>query len=83
MIPPGARLSVRAVDVGHEGTHAPSRIPAGGAGLEWEPRLRGGQTKGQDFGPEDHPTMLQTYDEKNRDILVNINGTLVHRDQAG
>jgi len=27
--------------------------------------------------------MLQTYDEKNRDILVNINGTLVHRDQAG
>ena len=27
--------------------------------------------------------MLQTYNEKNRDLLVNINGTLVHRDQAG
>lgn len=27
--------------------------------------------------------MLQKYSELNRDILVNINGTLVHRDQAG
>jgi branched-chain amino acid aminotransferase len=27
--------------------------------------------------------MLQTFNEKNRDILVNINGTLVHRDRAG
>src|SRR5438132_1151207 len=27
--------------------------------------------------------MLQTYDERNRDLIVNINGTLVHRDQAG
>jgi branched-chain amino acid aminotransferase len=27
--------------------------------------------------------MLQTYNEKNRDLLVNINGKLVHRDQAG
>ena len=27
--------------------------------------------------------MLQTFDERNRDILVNINGRLVHRDQAG
>jgi branched-chain amino acid aminotransferase len=27
--------------------------------------------------------MLQTYNEKNRDLLVNINGVLVHRDQAG
>jgi len=27
--------------------------------------------------------MLQTYNEKNRDLLVNINGTLVHRDRAG
>jgi len=27
--------------------------------------------------------MLQTWDERNRDLLVNINGTLVHRDQAG
>ena len=27
--------------------------------------------------------MLQTFHEKNRDLLVNINGTLVHRDQAG
>ena len=27
--------------------------------------------------------MLQTFNEKNRDLLVNINGTLVHRDQAG
>jgi branched-chain amino acid aminotransferase len=26
--------------------------------------------------------MLQTYNEKNKDLLVNINGTLVHRDQA-
>lgn len=27
--------------------------------------------------------MEQTYSEKNRDLIVNINGTLVHRDQAG
>src|SRR5947208_16365066 len=27
--------------------------------------------------------MLQTYNEKNRDLLVNINGRLIHRDQAG
>lgn len=27
--------------------------------------------------------MLQTFNEKNRDLLVNINGELVHRDQAG
>lgn len=27
--------------------------------------------------------MLQTFDERNRDLLVNINGRLVHRDQAG
>jgi len=27
--------------------------------------------------------MLQTFNEKNRDILVNINGELIHRDKAG
>src|SRR5215217_7691962 len=27
--------------------------------------------------------MLQTFDSRNRDILVNINGHLMHRDQAG
>ncbi len=27
--------------------------------------------------------MLQAFDERNRDILVNINGELVHRDRAG
>lgn len=27
--------------------------------------------------------MLQTFDEKNRGILVNVNGRLVHRDEAG
>jgi branched-chain amino acid aminotransferase len=27
--------------------------------------------------------MLQTFNEKNRDLIVNINGTLVRRDQAG
>ncbi|MDA0684724.1 MAG: aminotransferase class IV [Bacteroidetes bacterium] len=27
--------------------------------------------------------MLQTFDERNRDLLVNINGELVHRDKAG
>lgn len=27
--------------------------------------------------------MLQCFDERNRDLLVNINGRLVHRDQAG
>lgn len=27
--------------------------------------------------------MQQTFNEKNRDLIVNINGTLVHRDQAG
>jgi branched-chain amino acid aminotransferase len=28
-------------------------------------------------------TMLQKFNEQNRDILININGRLVHRDQAG
>ncbi|MFI4898736.1 MAG: aminotransferase class IV [Phycisphaerales bacterium JB059] len=27
--------------------------------------------------------MLQTFNEKNRDLLVNINGELIHRDRAG
>ncbi|MGE0352665.1 MAG: aminotransferase class IV [Gemmatimonadales bacterium] len=27
--------------------------------------------------------MLQTFNEKNRDLLININGKLVHRDEAG
>src|SRR5213594_2507556 len=27
--------------------------------------------------------MLQRFDERNRDLIVNINGQLVHRDQAG
>jgi branched-chain amino acid aminotransferase len=27
--------------------------------------------------------MLQTYDPRNRDLIVNINGRLIHRDQAG
>src|SRR3954451_22903595 len=27
--------------------------------------------------------MLQVFDERNRDLIVNINGTLVHRDAAG
>src|SRR5690242_10000886 len=27
--------------------------------------------------------MLQRFDERNRDLVVNINGRLVHRDQAG
>jgi branched-chain amino acid aminotransferase len=27
--------------------------------------------------------MLQTFDERNRDLVVNVNGRLVHRDQAG
>ncbi|MCB9846304.1 MAG: aminotransferase class IV [Phycisphaeraceae bacterium] len=27
--------------------------------------------------------MLQRFDSRNRDLLVNINGTLIHRDQAG
>src|SRR5580700_5073001 len=27
--------------------------------------------------------MLQTYDSRNRDILININGKLLHRNEAG
>src|SRR2546429_1910562 len=27
--------------------------------------------------------MLQKFDERNRDVIVNINGQLVHRDKAG
>src|SRR3954468_22115296 len=27
--------------------------------------------------------MLQSFDERNRDLIVNINGELVHRDRAG
>lgn len=27
--------------------------------------------------------MLQTFDERNRDLLININGELLHRDEAG
>jgi hypothetical protein len=29
------------------------------------------------------PSQLQTYSEKNRDLLIYINGDLVHRDEAG
>src|SRR5205814_10697726 len=28
-------------------------------------------------------SMLQSFNEKNRDLVVNINGQLMHRDQAG
>jgi branched-chain amino acid aminotransferase len=27
--------------------------------------------------------MLQRFDERNRDLIVNINGQLIHRDKAG
>ena len=27
--------------------------------------------------------MLQQFDERNRDLIVNVNGTLIHRDEAG
>ena len=27
--------------------------------------------------------MLQRFDERNRDLVVNVNGRLVHRDEAG
>ena len=27
--------------------------------------------------------MLQTFDERNRDLIVNVGGRLTHRDQAG
>src|SRR5436309_6382217 len=27
--------------------------------------------------------MLQKFDQRNRDLMVNINGQLIHRDQAG
>ena len=27
--------------------------------------------------------MLQKFDERNRDLLININGELIHRDKAG
>ena len=27
--------------------------------------------------------MLQSFNEKNRDLLININGKLIHRDEAG
>jgi len=27
--------------------------------------------------------MLQKFDERNRDLIVNINGQLMHRDKAG
>ena len=27
--------------------------------------------------------MLQTFDERNRDLLININGKISHRDEAG
>jgi len=27
--------------------------------------------------------MLQTFDERNRDLLININGEMIHRDEAG
>ena len=34
------------------------------------------------LGPYKQVQMLQQFDEKNRDILININGKLVHRDEA-
>src|SRR5262245_10862384 len=33
--------------------------------------------------PALRPIMLQKFDDKNRNLMVNINGRLVHRDQAG
>lgn len=35
------------------------------------------------FGCHHSVTMLQTFNEKNCDLIVNINGKLLHRDQAG
>jgi branched-chain amino acid aminotransferase len=35
------------------------------------------------FGIWDLIVVLQKFDERNRDLIVNINGRLVHRDQAG
>ncbi len=34
-------------------------------------------------GVNGHKLMLQQFNEKNRDLIVNINGRLVHRDEAG
>jgi len=28
-------------------------------------------------------SMLQAFNDKNRDLIVNVNGRLIHRDQAG
>ena len=40
--------------------------------------------RSQELGNEDHADlMLQQFNEKNRDLVVNINGRLVHRDEAG
>src|SRR5690242_5427809 len=33
--------------------------------------------------PVPHKSMLQKFNEKNRDLVVNINGQLIHRDKAG
>src|SRR5438270_3091595 len=42
------------------------------------------QTPLQPNNPRNWPEpMLQKFDERNRDLIVNINGQLVHRDQAG
>src|SRR5512133_1920153 len=32
--------------------------------------------------PTEETRLLQKFDERNRDLIVNVNGELVHRDQA-
>ena len=39
--------------------------------------------RGRSASSEQGHSMLQRFDERNRDLIVNVNGTLVHRDEAG
>ena len=58
---------------------APGGAGAGAAARRMPPVLRGaGGAPAARLIP-----MLQTFDPKNRDLIVNINGRLVHRDEAG
>src|SRR4051794_18312422 len=66
---------------------SPSRSPTG-SGACWRnasriTRLCTGTGSGSRPQPPTKAPMLQQYDERNRDLLVNINGELIHRDRAG
>src|SRR5215471_10191252 len=67
----------------HHAHHTAHRTPT----ASWAPRCRWSSIVGPTMSlghrrMRGAPTMLQQFDERNRDIIVNVGGRLTHRDQA-